>query len=55
MTDKSKKKGVTIYLSESYLQQYKEACEEQSRNMASQGELLIKKFILNSKRKGDKS
>ena len=47
----SDKKGITIYLSAETIATFKEASKEQGRSMASQGELLIKKFNLNSKRR----
>jgi len=51
MSSKQVKKAITIYLTEDEIVAYKEACEVQGRNMASQGRLLVKKFTLNNKRK----
>ena len=46
---KAKKKGITIYLTDDVIEQFKAACELRSRKMAGQGELLIKRFIANNK------
>jgi len=51
MSSKQVKKAITIYLTEEKISDYKKACLDNHRNMASQGEALIDKFILNSKRK----
>jgi len=48
---KPKKKGITIYIDDDLRADYLIACEAVSRNMASQGELLIKKFVSASKQR----
>lgn len=50
-----KKKILSTYLTEEEVSDFKKACEEQGRSMASQSKLLIQKFIFNSKRKVEKS
>lgn len=47
----TQKKGITIYLTDNEIEDYKKACSAQDRNMANMGAVLIKKFIYNSKRK----
>ena len=51
MAHKVEKKIVAVYLNPDMHSDYLKACENEGRSMAKQGEILLRKFILNSKRK----